>query len=104
MADSFMAIVIPAEEEDFFRYTTKRWLWVSFSALTNIIGRFNPCSSFNEAYEMSRRYVRFNVGGLFQTAVDLVGNGATKCISSPGWLQCSRTATAHSSSLKVSTL
>jgi hypothetical protein len=30
MADSFPAIVIPAEEEDFFRYTTKRWLWVSF--------------------------------------------------------------------------
>jgi hypothetical protein len=26
MADSFPAIVIPAEEEDFFRYTTKRWL------------------------------------------------------------------------------
>jgi hypothetical protein len=30
IANSFPAIVIPAEEEDFFRYTTKRWLWVSF--------------------------------------------------------------------------
>jgi hypothetical protein len=30
IANSFPAIVIPAEEEDFFGYTTKRWLWVSF--------------------------------------------------------------------------
>jgi hypothetical protein len=103
MADSFPAIVIPADEEDFFRYTTKRWLWVSFLSQTNIISRLNTYSRFNEAYEMPRRYVRFNVGALFQTAVDLAGNGATKCISCPGWLQCSRTATAHSS-LKVFTL
>jgi hypothetical protein len=74
------------------------------SVSTNTISRFNPYSSFNEVYEMSRRYVRFNVGALFQIAIDLVGNGATKCISCPSWLQCSRTATAHNSSLKVSTL
>lgn len=51
----------PATENDFFRYTTKRWL-------------------FNESYELSRRYVKVDIQGLFDAAVRVVGNGATRCI------------------------
>lgn len=53
--------LIPANTEDFFNYTTKRWL-------------------FNESQKLAKRYVKFNIQALFETVVELVGKGASECV------------------------
>ena len=42
----------------------------------SLMSKVKPSPSFNEAFELSRRYVHFNIQGLFDTAVNVVGHGA----------------------------
>ncbi|KAK6824069.1 hypothetical protein RU639_005023 [Aspergillus parasiticus] len=52
--------VVAAQEEDFYRYTTKRWL-------------------SNDTQEASQRYQKFNIQELLAVAAQSIGNDATRC-------------------------
>lgn len=68
------------EEEDLYRYTRYRWMWVQAAPRRPLSPEIDQTIvRFNETQELSTRHLKFNLRCLLDAAVQAVGNGATSC-------------------------